>query len=58
MCRIHWRQVPADVRASVWLAYRHGQETDGRPSPAYLDAVAAAVAAVARHGRPRSGTAQ
>lgn len=51
MCGPHWRHVPADVRASVWLAYRRGQERDGRPSRAYLDAVSAAVDAVAHHGR-------
>lgn len=51
MCRTHWRQVPADVRASVWLAYRRGQEDNGAPSRAYINAATEAIEAVARHGR-------
>lgn len=50
MCRTHWRQVPADIRASVWLAYRHGQEVNG-PSRAYINAATEAIEAVAHHGR-------
>lgn len=50
MCRPHWRQVPADVRASVWLAYRRGQEDNG-PSRAYINAATEAIEAVARRGR-------
>lgn len=50
MCRTHWRQVPADVRASVWLAYRRGQEDNG-PSRAYINAATEAIEAVARHRR-------
>lgn len=51
MCRTHWFRVPADVRASIWLAYRPGQERIGNVSAAYLDAVAEAVEAVANRGR-------
>lgn len=50
MCCEHWRQVPADVRASVWLAYRRGQEVDG-PSRAYINAATEAIEAVTHHGR-------
>lgn len=51
MCRTHWSKVPADIRASIWLAYRPGQEHDARPSEAYLSAVTEAIQAVANHGR-------
>ena len=51
MCRTHWFQVPADVRASIWLAYRPGQESNGNPSRAYINAVTEAIDLVARHGR-------
>lgn len=51
MCRTHWRQVPADVRASVWLAYRRGQEDNGNLSRAYINAATEAIEAVTHHGR-------
>lgn len=48
MCGPHWKRVPAELQTAVWAAYRHGQEVDKRPSPAYVEAAARAVAAVLR----------
>lgn len=47
MCSKHWRMVPKELRDAVWATYRPGQEVDKAPSKAYLDAAAAAIAAVA-----------
>lgn len=46
MCRKHWNMVPKAVQSRVWLYYRPGQEEDKNPSPTYLQAAKAAVAAV------------
>ncbi len=48
MCGVHWRQVPRDIQRLVWATYRPGQEEDRQPSPAYGDAMRAAIQAVAR----------
>jgi hypothetical protein len=48
MCGDHWRSVPSELQTGVWAAYRHGQETDGKPSREYLEAAERAIAAVAR----------
>lgn len=49
MCRAHWKSVPGELQTAVWAAYRHGQETDGKPlSREYLEAAEKAIAAVAR----------
>ena len=47
MCRAHWFKVPRRLQAEVWARYRTGQESDKRPSLAYLLAARAAVLAVA-----------
>lgn len=47
MCPVHWRMVPRHLQRAVWQHYREGQEVDKRPSAAYLEAAAAAIAAVA-----------
>jgi CDP-diacylglycerol pyrophosphatase len=36
-CRPHWYALPAELRAAIWRTYRVGQESDLRPSSAYLD---------------------
>lgn len=36
-CSGHWYQLPADLRAKVWAAYRPGQEINGTPSAAYVE---------------------
>lgn len=41
-CRAHWGQLPRVIRQAIWEAYRPGQESDGDPSPAYLNAVQSA----------------
>lgn len=55
MCIDHWRKVPRNLQLAVWKTYRRGQEVDKSPSPAYLAAAQAAIAAVAaieqRQGR-------
>lgn len=47
MCRRHWFMVPPSMRRAVMREYRPGQESDGRPSAAYLAAAAEAMALVA-----------
>ncbi len=47
MCGLHWRQVPRNIQRLVWATYRPGQEEDLQLSPAYVDAMRAAVQAVA-----------
>jgi hypothetical protein len=51
-CRAHWYALPADLRARIWRAYRPGQEVDGRPSSAYLDAARAVQSWIASRGSP------
>lgn len=46
MCLMHWRLVPRPLQREVWRYYRPGQCNDQNPSRAYLDAAAAAIAAV------------
>jgi hypothetical protein len=47
MCSRHWRRVPADLKRAIWLTYRRGQEITKDPSAEYLEAMRAAIAAVA-----------
>lgn len=52
MCRGHWFAVPKPLRKEVWRLYRRGQEVTKDPSPEYLAAAHAAIAAVAaKEGR-------
>ena len=46
MCAPHWRMVPRELQRQVWATYRDGLEIDKAPSPKYLDAQQAAIAAV------------
>lgn len=46
-CGKHWYQLPEDLRARIWRAYRVGQEQDGRPSAAYLEVAREAQAWIA-----------
>lgn len=52
MCGMHWRMVPQDLKDGVWRHYQNGQELFAlghevpAPTPDYLDAAAAAIAAV------------
>jgi hypothetical protein len=48
MCRVHWRMVPKPLRDEVWMTYRPGQEITKEPTPEYLDAMQAAIEAVAQ----------
>lgn len=47
MCAPHWGLVPQRLQAQVWATYVAGQETRKDPSPEYLEAATAAIAAVA-----------
>lgn len=52
MCPMHWRLVPHHLKENVWRHYQRGQELFAHgfevpaPTPAYLDAASAAIAAV------------
>jgi hypothetical protein len=35
-CGRHWRMVPRDLQAALWMVYRDGQEIDKRPLAAYF----------------------
>jgi hypothetical protein len=51
MCARHWQMVPPEMQAAVLRHYRPGQErrlADRLPSPEYVAAAKAAIAAVAR----------
>ena len=37
-CKPHWFKLPAALRARIWATYKPGQEIDGSPSQAYIDA--------------------
>jgi len=41
-CRPHWTTLPVKIRDAILRAYVHGQEDRKDPSPAYLEAAAAA----------------
>ena len=46
-CKPHWFMIPKPLRQRVWKAYRKGQEVTKDPTPEYLAAAKAAIAAVA-----------
>lgn len=48
MCKRHWLMVPKPLRRDVWRNYRAGQEQRKDPTPEYLAAAKAAIAAVER----------
>jgi hypothetical protein len=37
-CKAHWFRLPQSTRNKIWRTYRAGQEQDGRPSAAYVEA--------------------
>lgn len=47
MCAPHWRMVPKALQRRVWATYVPGQEVRKDPTSEYLEAMRAAVAAVA-----------
>jgi hypothetical protein len=54
MCARHWRMVPRKTQITVWNEYREGQETDKKPSLAYLAIQRTAVGEVAeKEGRTK-----
>jgi len=52
MCPMHWRRLPAPLRAAILAAYKPGQEVTKDPSPAYLavTSFASGLLAMADHG--------
>ena len=40
-CRAHWFKLPKPLRDRIWATYDPGQEIDGSPTEAYLDAAEA-----------------
>lgn len=47
-CRVHWFRLPVDLRHRIWSSFRPGQEIDGTPSAAYIDAANDARAWIAK----------
>lgn len=47
MCLAHWRMVPRPLQNRVWATYCPGQEIRKDPSAEYLEAMNAAINAVA-----------
>lgn len=37
-CRTHWFQLPAAIRNRIWASFKPGQEVNGTPSRAYVEA--------------------
>ena len=37
-CKVHWFKLPQTLRNLIWRTYKPGQEIDGSPSQAYIDA--------------------
>lgn len=53
-CKAHWFALPQTIRNRIWRTYRAGQEQDGRPSSAYVEAAQAAREwIIANHGQQR-----
>lgn len=50
-CGPHWFALPKALRDRIWQTYRAGQETDKRPSPAYLEAARAVQEWITSTGR-------
>ena len=48
-CRPHWFALPRQLRDAIWATYRPGQEVTKDPSPAYLEAAAAAARYLTPH---------
>ncbi len=46
-CKGHWFALPAGLRARVWATYKPGQEVNGTPSVAYIEAAKAVQAWIA-----------
>lgn len=51
-CKSHWFQLPKPIRDKIWRAYRPGQESDQRPSRAYLEAAREAQDWISRQQPP------
>jgi hypothetical protein len=46
-CKAHWFAIPAGLRARIWATYKPGQEVNGTPSAAYIQAAKAVQAWIA-----------
>jgi len=46
-CKGHWFALPAVLRARIWATYKPGQEVNGTPSAAYIEAAKAVQAWIA-----------
>ena len=50
-CKGHWFKLPASLRAQIWATYKPGQEVNGTPSAAYLDAAGQVQAWIAEQNK-------
>lgn len=48
-CRRHWLRIPTRLRRDLWMAFRPGQEVDGKVSDEYVRASSAIDEWVAGH---------
>lgn len=53
-CKRHWFTLPASLRAQIWKHYRPGQEKDGNPSGAYINAAREVLAWIAEYEHART----
>jgi hypothetical protein len=51
-CKVHWFKLPAGLRARIWATYKPGQEVNGTPTAAYLDAAMAVQAWIGQQEQP------
>lgn len=54
-CRGHWFTLPAEKRNRIWQTYKPGQEVNGTPSAAYLDAARDVQEWIAQHLAKKAG---
>ena len=50
-CKDHWFALPAGLRARVWATYKPGQEINGTPSAAYIEAAKTVQAWIAERSK-------
>lgn len=53
-CRTHWFKLPALIRADIWATYKPGQEINGTPSAAYIEAAKGAQEWIATQAKSKA----
>jgi len=48
-CKEHWFKIPRELRDEIWNTFRPGQEKNGTPSTAYVEAAKKVQAWIKEH---------